>query len=80
MQLLANVYDLKAGARFHYDNGSLKMEWDSIVNDTLAKAKLTRPKDGYMATGGKSGIHTEYLGFILAEMQYLQRAYPDGKW
>ena len=62
------------------DNAALKLEWDEIVNTTLKKAKLSRPKDVYMATGGKKGMHTEYLGFLLAEMQYLQRAYPDAKW
>jgi len=50
------------------------------VNSTLKKAKLKRPEDGYMATGGKKGMHTEYLGFLLAEMQFLQRAYPNAKW
>ena len=62
------------------DNSALKLEWDRMVNKTLVKAKLTRPEDAYMATGGKKGIHTEYLGFILSEMQFLQRAYPDAKW
>ena len=62
------------------DNSALKSEWDRMVNDTLVKAKLTRPEDAYMATGGKKGLHTEYLGFILSEMQFLQRAYPDAKW
>ena len=62
------------------DNAALKLEWDEIVNTTLKKAKLSRPKDVYMATGGKKGMHTEYLGFLLSEMQYLQRAYPDAKW
>ena len=62
------------------DNKALKLEWDEIVNSTLKKAKLNRPEDGYMATGGKKGMHTEYLGFLLAEMQFLQRAYPDAKW
>tara|TARA_B110000914_G_scaffold151456_1_gene132776 strand:+ start:868 stop:1614 length:747 start_codon:yes stop_codon:yes gene_type:complete len=62
------------------DNTSLQNDWNILVNNTLAKAKLTRPTDAYMATGGKKGLHTEYLGFILAEMQFLQRAYPDAKW
>ena len=62
------------------DNSALKSDWDKMVNNTLAKAKLTRPEDAYMATGGKKGLHTEYLGFILSEMQFLQRAYPDAKW
>ena len=62
------------------DNSALKLEWDIMVNKTLVKAKLTRPEDAYMATGGKKGLHTEYLGYILSEMQFLQRAYPDAKW
>jgi ring-1,2-phenylacetyl-CoA epoxidase subunit PaaC len=62
------------------NNKALKIEWDEIVNRTLKKAKLNRPEDGYMATGGKKGMHTEYLGFLLAEMQFLQRAYPNAKW
>ena len=62
------------------DNNSLKSEWNKIVNSALKKAKLNRPEDNYMATGGKKGIHTEHLGFLLAEMQFLQRAYPDAKW
>ena len=62
------------------DNAALKSDWDNMVNKILTKAKLTRPKDEYMATGGKKGLHTEYLGFILSEMQFLQRAYPDAKW
>ncbi len=62
------------------DNKALKTQWDKIVNSTLKKAKLKRPEDGYMATGGKKGMHTEYLGFLLAEMQFLQRAYPNAKW
>ena len=62
------------------NNKDLKKEWDQIINSTLEKAKLKRPEDGYMATGSKKGIHTEHLGFLLAEMQFLPRAYPDAKW
>ena len=62
------------------DNAQLRIKWDEIINKTLEKAKLIRPEDGYMATGSRKGIHTEYLGFILAEMQFLPRAYPDAKW
>ena len=62
------------------DNSALKSDWNKMVNNTLVKAKLTRPEDEYMATGSKKGLHTEYLGFILSEMQYLQRAYPNAKW
>ncbi len=62
------------------DNSKIKKAWDEIVNSTLKKAKLNRPEDGYMATGSRKGIHTEHLGFLLAEMQFLPRAYPDAKW
>ena len=62
------------------DNSKLKKAWDKIVDSSLKKAKLNRPLDGYMASGSKKGIHTEHLGFLLAEMQFLPRAYPDAKW
>ena len=62
------------------DNKKLKERWDEIINSTIEKAKLNRPEDGYMATGSRKGIHTEHLGFLLAEMQFLPRAYPDAKW
>ena len=70
------MLNLKIGV----DNAQLRIKWDEIINTTLEKAKLIRPKDGYMATGSRKGIHTEHLGFILAEMQFLPRAYPDAKW
>ena len=62
------------------DTKKIKKDWDLLINATLSEAKLKRPKDEYMATGGKKGIHTESLGFLLAEMQFLQRAYPNAKW
>jgi ring-1,2-phenylacetyl-CoA epoxidase subunit PaaC len=62
------------------DNKELKEQWDIIVNETLEKAKLKRPEDVFMMTGSKKGIHTELLGKILSEMQYIPRAYPDAKW
>ena len=62
------------------NNGKLRKKWNEIINSTMEKARLNRPEDGYMATGSKKGIHTEHLGFLLAEMQFLPRAYPDAKW
>ena len=50
------------------------------ISDFLTEATLLVPESVYMTTGSKKGIHTEYLGYILAEMQNLQRAYPDAKW
>ena len=62
------------------NNKNLKKDWDKLVDETLNKAKLKKPEDGYMMTGSRKGIHTEMLGKILSEMQYLPRAYPDAKW
>ncbi|HXV29830.1 MAG TPA: Phenylacetic acid catabolic protein, partial [Sinorhizobium sp.] len=59
---------------------SLKAEWDRLVAETLGEATLKKPFDGYMHRGGKRGIHTEHLGYVLAEMQFLQRAYPGATW
>ena len=62
------------------NNSSLKSEWDQMVNTTLKESKLIRPEDGYMQSGSKNGMHTEHLGHLLSEMQFLPRAYPDAKW
>lgn len=63
------------------DVTTLQQPWLQKVQDILQEATLTMPpKEGWMHTGGKSGRHTEHLGFILAEMQYLQRAYPGAEW
>lgn len=50
------------------------------IQSVLQEAGLTIPSDEFAQKGGKIGLHTEYLGFILAEMQFLQRAYPDASW
>ena len=62
------------------ENSLLKLHWDTMVNEVIEKATLKRPKDEYMQTGSKKGLHTEYLGHLLSEMQYLPRAYPNAKW
>ena len=55
-------------------------EWSKIVKETLKDALLTEPENVVMLSGGKKGLHTEKLGFMLAEMQYLPRTYPNAKW
>ena len=59
---------------------SLKTRWKEMVVDILNQATLQIPTDTYMVSGSRQGRHTEHLGFILADMQFLPRAYPDGKW
>ena len=58
----------------------LKPQWDIIINDVFLEARVNRPEDLHMTTGGRQGLHTEHLGHLLSEMQYLQRAYPDATW
>ena len=62
------------------DLESIKTAFDKTLNDVLAEATLAKPTDSYMQKGGKQGRHTEYLGYILAEMQFMQRAYPNMVW
>ena len=62
------------------DLNSLKADWDAIVDAALAEATLQRPAVGGYISEGKQGIHSEHLGFLLAEMQSLARAYPNGVW
>ncbi|MGB0862850.1 MAG: 1,2-phenylacetyl-CoA epoxidase subunit PaaC, partial [Saprospiraceae bacterium] len=62
------------------DLNEIKPLWEQRVSSILEEATLTQPTTTWMQSGGKKGIHTEYLGYILAEMQYLPRAYPDAKW
>ncbi|MFN3342380.1 MAG: 1,2-phenylacetyl-CoA epoxidase subunit PaaC [Flavobacteriales bacterium] len=62
------------------DLNVIKQKWNSKIEEVLSQATLKRPQDAFMQTGSRKGIHTEYLGFILAEMQYLPRAYPTAKW
>ena len=50
------------------------------INDILQQATLRIPENKWMQGGGKYGEHTEHLGFILSELQYMQRAYPNMKW
>ena len=58
----------------------LKESWDKKVASVFEEAGLDIPKQTWAQQGGKQGKHTEYLGYLLADMQYLQRVYPDAKW
>jgi len=58
----------------------IRGQWDTHVSRTLTEATLSQPGAGYTQQGGKRGVHTEHLGYLLAEMQFLQRAYPGATW
>ena len=64
-----------------FDLKPLRKEWDGIISKILQQATLQLPAASrFMSTGGIKGIHTEHLGFLLAEMQFLPRAYPGTEW
>ncbi|MGH3472657.1 MAG: 1,2-phenylacetyl-CoA epoxidase subunit PaaC [Nocardioidaceae bacterium] len=52
----------------------------TYVDSVLVAATLTRPETEVQHTGGRRGVHTEQMGYLLAEMQYLARAHPGAKW
>jgi ring-1,2-phenylacetyl-CoA epoxidase subunit PaaC len=62
------------------DPASLRQAWETTLTDVLARATLGLPADPWMQTGGRSGRHTEHLGYVLADLQYLQRTYPVATW
>ena len=62
-------------------NREIKNDWFNIVRDTLNDAGLSSPENiPYTLQYGKDGFHTEYMGYLLAEMQHLPLLYPDAKW
>lgn len=59
---------------------SLRQDWQSAVRSVLEQATLPYPAPTYMHQGGKYGRHSEHMGYILADLQYIQRAYPNAQW
>jgi ring-1,2-phenylacetyl-CoA epoxidase subunit PaaC len=62
------------------DVKALQSQWQQKVAAVFEEATLPLPQTKAFQTGGKTGVHSEHLGYILAEMQFLQRAYPNSKW
>lgn len=58
----------------------VQKSFDRTVKEVLAEATLTLPENPYKYSGGKKGIHSEHLGYILSDLQYMQRTYPDMAW
>ena len=59
---------------------TLKESYYTMVNDTLEHAALQVPDLQYFQKGGKQGVHTEHMGFLLSDLQYMQRVYPNMQW
>jgi len=62
------------------DLDAIHDRWHSNVANVLQEATLEKPGDAWMASGGKQGRHSEHLGYLLAEMQSLQRTHPGASW
>tara|TARA_B100001996_G_scaffold87563_1_gene64854 strand:- start:932 stop:1690 length:759 start_codon:yes stop_codon:yes gene_type:complete len=62
------------------DTRALEAEWNQTITATMSKISIEIPKDELQVTGGREGKHTEFLGFLLSELQFLQRAYPGLEW
>lgn len=62
------------------DFSQLEQQWLEKVNVVFEEATLPVPAKTFMQKGGKTGTHTEHLGYLLADLQYLQRAYPNSEW
>ncbi len=69
-------YEKITGINFTY----LQEKWLQKINEVFEEATLKVPENVFQHTGGKNGIHTEHMGFILTELQYLQRTYPGAEW
>lgn len=62
------------------DPASLRDQFDGRIAEVLAQATLTVPEVTPAVTGGRRGAHSEQMGYLLAEMQYLARAHPGASW
>ncbi len=62
------------------DLTGLHEPWLGLVRATAEEATLILPQPGWAQRGGKRGVHSEHLGYILADLQFLQRAYPNATW
>ncbi len=74
------THELFAPDEVEPDAASLRGAWLAEVGPVLAEASLAIPAETKFLSTGKRGVHSEHLGHMLAEMQYLQRAYPGAQW
>ncbi len=66
--------------KYVIDLNAIQSSWTEKISPILSQAGLKTPKEDVMQTGGKEGKHTENMGYILTELQYMQRTYPQMQW
>ena len=80
------LFEVDAAERWLIEQGaivdpeSLRAGWSKTVRDVLGEAALAAPASSWMQSGGRSGRHSEHLGHLLSQLQYLQRTYPGATW
>jgi ring-1,2-phenylacetyl-CoA epoxidase subunit PaaC len=80
------LFEMAAYEEIAWRNGfgvnvvELREAWRQKITEVFEEATLPVPELPAFQKGGKTGIHTEHLGYILAEMQFIQRAYPNAEW
>jgi ring-1,2-phenylacetyl-CoA epoxidase subunit PaaC len=62
------------------DVAELRPEWDAYISQVLTEATLAVPTSSWTARGGRDGLHTEAMGYLLAEMQHIHRSHPGASW
>ncbi len=68
-------------SNFAVDSSEFRNEWKKLVEQTMEEATLTVPDwDQFMMSGSRTGMHTEHLGHMLAQMQFLRRSHPEADW
>jgi len=73
-------YGLRVLKDFNIDVDLIRSDWENKVKEVFDEATLPSPENVFMQSGGKEGRHSEHLGYILADLQFLQRAYPECEW
>ncbi len=68
------------GEMIAVDPAELRAPWTRTLDRVFSEANLSRPAESFGQSGGRNGRHSEHLGYILAEMQFLQRTYPGATW
>ena len=69
-------YEIESGV----DVALLRSNWEEKIRSNFEEASAEMPTNVFARTGGKTGLHSEHLGFMLAELQYLQRSFPGCEW
>ena len=62
------------------DLDSIKSQWKNTINEVLEMANLSLPDNNWKFEGGRQGRHSEHMGYLLADLQYMQRTYPNMEW